>query len=338
MTEQHTPTTTPLSPPPRPTDYFANANFPMDHDGRTYHVNTKYGQVANRIITVGDPHRVWNLAQYLDRCRDLDLKSIAAKVLASSVKNGGVELSEDERNLLPFFVHYSHRGFLTVTGTYKSVPISIVSIGMGLAMMDFFIREVRHVVKGPLAIIRFGSCGGIAESCRAGQIAVAKGSVCVQRNYFEDSYTISPIAPSDPALTETLLAKLTETFTPSGVISGLNATADSFYSTQGRIDSLFVDGNESLIADLKVKHPDAVTLEMESFMLFHLASRIADKSENKIMTAACTMIFFNRYTNEGVSKEQIQELESRVATALFDTLKTVEIVNGMDWGDFAFKN
>ena len=28
-------------------------------------------------------------------------------------------------------VHASHRGFLTITGTYKGVPISIISIGMG---------------------------------------------------------------------------------------------------------------------------------------------------------------------------------------------------------------
>lgn len=27
-------------------------------------------------------------------------------------------------------------------------------------MMDFFVREVRAIVDGPIAIIRYGTCGG----------------------------------------------------------------------------------------------------------------------------------------------------------------------------------
>jgi purine-nucleoside phosphorylase len=40
----------------------------------------------------------------------------------------------------------SERGFLTLTGTYKSVPISIISIGMGAPNMDFFVREGREIL------------------------------------------------------------------------------------------------------------------------------------------------------------------------------------------------
>lgn len=51
----------------------------------------------------------------------------------------------------------SERGFLTITGRYKGVPISIVSIGMGSPNMDFFVREVRESLAGDLVIIRCGA-------------------------------------------------------------------------------------------------------------------------------------------------------------------------------------
>jgi uridine phosphorylase len=50
----------------------------------------------------------------------------------------------------------SERGFITVTGRYKGIPISIVSIGMGSPNMDFFVREVRECLAGDMAVIRYG--------------------------------------------------------------------------------------------------------------------------------------------------------------------------------------
>lgn len=52
------------------------------------------------------------------------------------------------------FSLYSERGFLTITGCYKSVPVSIVCIGMGAPNADFFIREVRECLCGDMLVIR----------------------------------------------------------------------------------------------------------------------------------------------------------------------------------------
>ncbi|KAJ3204237.1 hypothetical protein HDU67_009695, partial [Dinochytrium kinnereticum] len=101
---------------------FTNANFPLDAEGRTYHVGTKIGETANRVLTVGDPSRANLIAELLD---------------ASPA---------------PTRVH-SKRGFLTITGAFQGTPVSIVAIGMGVSMMDFFVREVRAVVEGPMAIV-----------------------------------------------------------------------------------------------------------------------------------------------------------------------------------------
>lgn len=56
--------------------------------------------------------------------------------------------------------------------------------------------------------------------------------------------------------------------TPTPMINtyqGINATADSFYSSQGRQDISFGDENQKLIESVLEKYPDCETLEMEVF-------------------------------------------------------------------------
>lgn len=48
----------------------------------------------------------------------------------------------------------TERGFTTITGRYKGVPLSIISIGMGNSMVDFFIREVRECLSGDMVVVR----------------------------------------------------------------------------------------------------------------------------------------------------------------------------------------
>lgn len=51
------------------------------------------------------------------------------------------------------------------------------------------------------------------------------------------------------------------------IVEGLNATADSFYSSQGRRDPHFDDQNEVILQDLTTTYTDAISLEMETFHL-----------------------------------------------------------------------
>lgn len=57
----------------------------------------------------------------------------------------------------------SERGFLTITGRYAGVPISIVSIGMGHPNMDFFVREVRECVAGDMVVVRYSAHSYLAK-------------------------------------------------------------------------------------------------------------------------------------------------------------------------------
>ncbi|KAK3826391.1 MAG: nucleoside phosphorylase domain-containing protein [Linnemannia gamsii] len=304
----------------------SNANFPMDPEGRTYHVGIKRGELANRIITVGDPARAIVLSRSLD---GVDPTTPAKTVPAN------------------LFSHASHRGFLTVTGRYKGTPVSIVAIGMGVSMMDFFVRECRAVVDGPMIMIRLGSCGSLSDA-KVGDICVPSSSYLVQRNYdyFADDasstaspYILSKKFDADPEVTAMLVKNMSAQLGDNHVWKGVNATADSFYSSQGRQDENFIDNNQELFTDLVKHEPDTLTLEMETFLLYHLArtstvaplkegSRLKQEgtsTQHSIRAGACMMVFAQRKSNEFISKDDVVRVEPLAGKAVFDSLVEVTL-------------
>ncbi|KAI0735989.1 purine and uridine phosphorylase [Earliella scabrosa] len=233
-------------------DRILDANFPRTLDQRVYHLGLRAGEVANRIITLGTPSRAHAIASYLDPSP-------------------------------PPFTLTSERGFTTITGRYRGVPISIVSIGMGYPNADFFVREVRECLSGDMLVVRLGSCGALID-VPVGTVVAPKGSIAVTRNYDFDfvtgksdelPYRTSKPVSADPMIHDAVVAALNATrpadITVPVVDNTLNASADSFYSSQGRQTS-FPDHNVDLIARLMTEHKDLATLEMETFHILHLAS------------------------------------------------------------------
>ncbi|KAJ7620951.1 nucleoside phosphorylase domain-containing protein [Roridomyces roridus] len=230
-----------------------DANFPRTADLRVYHLGLRPGEVANRIVTVGSPSRARAISAHFD---------------------------EQPK---PFELA-SERGFLTITGRYKGVPISVISIGMGHPNVDFFVREVRECLSGDMLIVRLGSCGSLID-VPVGSVVVPKSSVAVERNLdfdfvnpqesTEKPYRISKPVLADPELHAQVhkslaAAKPVDDGKPI-VPSTTNASADSFYSSQGRQTS-FPDQNENLIELLQESVNDLATFEMETFWLYHLAA------------------------------------------------------------------
>ncbi|EST09522.1 Nucleoside phosphorylase domain protein [Kalmanozyma brasiliensis GHG001] len=313
-------------------DVLSNANFPQDAQGRTYHVATCAGQVANRIITVGDQVRAHRIAKSFD---------------------GGA----------PLFTFNSQRNFLTLTGTFHGVPISIVAIGMGFSVVDFFVRECRAVVEGEMIIVRLGSCGSMQPEYGIGTVVVPKASFGIMRNYdyFHhdtsaderragalEPYIITKPLDADAEVHDALLAAL-EADKPAvkanlfeggeakAVGNTVNASADSFYGSQGRIDPAFVDANANLIDVIRERRPGVATLEMETFVLNHLAAAANDAIElaekngqtpvhkGKIRTGAIQMIFANRNTSAFISPEECETLEHWAGKSVLDALASIEI-------------
>ncbi|CAG8482436.1 18783_t:CDS:2 [Racocetra fulgida] len=200
-----------------------NANFPKTDDGRVYHIGLKRGEV------VEDPDSARKMAELLDRTPKP-------------------------------FIFESNKGFITITGRYKKVSVSIVSIVMGYVIMDFFIREVRQIITGEIIIIRFGSCGSIGTPT-IGNILVPYGAFSVTRNY---DYFIHGVDTNDAM-----------PIVDSPYYISKIAYADEELS-------YLVYDNQDLIPSIFEKYDDAHIVDMQSFMLFHLANTCRYTSHSRI--------------------------------------------------------
>uniref|UniRef100_A0A0W0F9X7 Nucleoside phosphorylase domain-containing protein n=1 Tax=Moniliophthora roreri TaxID=221103 RepID=A0A0W0F9X7_MONRR len=314
-------------------------------DLRVYHLGLRPGEVANRIVTVGSPSRARIIAKFLDETPK------------------------------PFTLE-SERGFLTITGRYKGTPITVLSIGMGAPNMDFFVREVRECLSGDMLVVRLGSCGCLINA-PVGTVVVPKACVAVTRNVDfdflnpeasqEPPYRISKLVYGDTELHAQLKQSL-EAAKPNNsetqiLADIVNASADSFYSSQGR-QTAFPDHNEHVIEDL-LKVPDVVTLEMETHHLYHLAAcwgrRIGAQQaltaplttspvlptstpshatatleptaplaspDAKIRVSAAQMIFAARSSRDFITPEQVNELEhwtGKVGTGSYPMSMTTQL-------------
>lgn len=274
-----------------------NANFPVDNEGRTYHVGVKPGDVANLVLSVGPVDRAERISTFLDP------PATGRKM----------------------FRNMSSRGFLTITGFYRGSRVSIISTHMGIANMDFVVREVRAVVEGPLCVVRFGTCGAVQPPAKLGDFIIAtEGSVCIRTNpdafakeSSEAPYTITSVVPSDPELSQALYTEAAKLVGSGNVVSGLNATADLFYSSQGRLLEQFEDRNEHLFAELLTKHPKAQSLEMETFQLLHLARCCRT---DPIRGAAICIALAERYSNKFIDYAKVKRLEEIGGLAALNAL------------------
>jgi 5'-methylthioadenosine phosphorylase len=130
-----------------------------------YHIKTR--DVAQRVIVAGDPARVVQLSKML----------------------------ED-----PKLVN-ENRGFITYTGKYNGVPVTVSCHGVGGPSAAVVFEEL--VMLGARAVIRLGSTGGFLKEMKIGEVVIPTGAAYLGgtlRQYIPDDY-ISPV-PSYDVLTE----------------------------------------------------------------------------------------------------------------------------------------
>ena len=56
---------TPAKNPVKKERQMVDANFPLDGEGRTFHLGSRKGEISNRILSVGDASRAQLLSQFL---------------------------------------------------------------------------------------------------------------------------------------------------------------------------------------------------------------------------------------------------------------------------------
>lgn len=260
----------------------------FDKDGRIQPLNCKKGEVANRILSVGDPMRAQKLSQALDKDT-------------------------------PVIVRQSNMIFCTYTGKYKGVPVSIIATGMGFAMAELMVVQTRAVTEGPLTILRFGTCGSLHADVPIGCFAVSDKAYFVRQDFEKEGmpFELSKEAiPFDKDLFNLILDEFKQLKQYRTVV-GPDTSADTFYPSQGRLDDNFINENDQLISTLLAQDKDSLSFEMESYLLAFLAHRFP---EAQLKTGAVCLTLAQRTSGDFLDNARKAQMETDACTALLEIL------------------
>jgi uridine phosphorylase len=194
--------------------------------GTIYHLDLEPEQLAETVITVGDPDRVSDVSKYFDR---IEHKA-------------------------------QHREFVTHTGYIGSKRLSVVSTGIGPDNIDIVLNELDALVNidldirvpkvntTSLSIIRLGTCGGLQPDISVDSLVVSEYGIGMDNlmHYYEHGNTAeeldmlaafvaqTPFRQRDlkPYITKAS-SGLLQHFT-QGYTKGITVTCPGFYGPQGR--------------------------------------------------------------------------------------------------------
>jgi len=195
--------------------------------GAIYHLNVRPEEIADTIITVGDPERVAEVSKYFDRV---------------------------EHKL-------AHREFITHTGTIGQKRISVLSTGIGPDNIDITLNEIDALAninfdtrsindqKKSVSIIRMGTCGSLQGEVGVNELVAGTHGLGIdnvlhfytQENNEEEKAILAAfdehtkisahkIQPYIATASAGLLKHFTE-----GYSHGITVTCPGFYGPQGRI-------------------------------------------------------------------------------------------------------
>lgn len=206
-----------------------------DAEQRQYHIALAPGEVASTILLVGDPARAKRVAKLFDT----------------------VELER------------SYREFVTCTGTYKGMRLSVMATGIGPSNVEIAMVELSHVrpPDEPFTLIRVGTCGGLQPEVNVGDLVISTGAVRLEDTSL---YFVDPNYPSvaDYEVVNALIYSASKLDTSYHV--GLTGSGSGFYGAQGRQIPNFPVKDPSIpeqLAERGVKN-----FEMESSTLFTMAT------------------------------------------------------------------
>ncbi len=244
----------------------------LNPDGSIYHLNLLPEQLADTVITVGDPDRVCDVSKYFDSIE----------------------------------VNVHKREFKTNTGKLNGKRISVISTGIGtdnidivfneldaLANTNFETRTVNSKLKS-LDIIRIGTSGAIQPEIDIDSFLISDKAIgfdSLLRFYknvefldeaFSEEFmkqTDWPKERSKPYVVEAdgdLMSK----FNSKEILKGITATNVGFYGPQGRILRLPITDSEmnTKISNFNFEGKKITNLEMETSGIYGMAKLLGHKA------------------------------------------------------------
>jgi uridine phosphorylase len=229
--------------------------IPRNSKGRFYHLDCAPGELAPYILTCGDPDRAQKIARLLDR---IDMRR-------------------------------KNREFLTYTGSYKNIPVSLMSPGIGAPATAIAIVEAANCVN-PVTFIRLGTCGALQRDIQVGDLVITESSCCREgttANYIPKDF----VPHADPAIVAALTEAAETLKMPYHV--GLTVTTGDFYAGQGRAAPGFPAPDPQYLQTLS----ESGVLNMEMEMAVYLA--LAAVSTYKIRAGGACLVLDNRESEAG---------------------------------------
>lgn len=244
---------------------FKSAEIVATKEGKQYHVGCKPGDVAPYILLCGDPARAYKVAKYFTKAR----RPIA------------------------------QREYVTITGKYRNIPMTVMATGMGSDNTEIAVIEVSQIVKNP-TFIRIGSSGALKKGIGLGELVISTGSVRMENTSTAFVFEGYPAVAHYEIVLALLEAAHKNDF-PYHV--GLTATASGFYGAQARKVPGFAPRDAEIPA--KLDEMNVLNLEMECSSLFTLASYSGARA------GAVCAVYSNRHTNEFIDIKTLRQAEKR---------------------------
>lgn len=250
----------------------ASSELILNKDGSIYHLGLLPHELAKHVLLVGDPGRVQVVSRYFDL----------------------VEVKRERRE------------FVTHTGFFNGVRISVISTGIGTDNIDIVLNEIdalvsfdfdsREPLPSPpsLKFLRLGTCGAIQPDIEPGTLIRSQYSIG-----FDSLFSFYDYQPEElKGLSESFQAYLhqkgvdlqfyaSSAGTDYGLlqlpnsINGITATLPGFYGPQARMLRLkprYADFEETL-SEFSFDGIRICNIEMESSGLFGLAHLLGHKAE-----------------------------------------------------------
>ncbi len=230
------------------------------------HIRVKKGDIAERVVVAGDPARVRQVSSLLEN---------------------------------PKLVN-ENRGLLAYTGTYKGVPVSIVTHGIGVPSALIVMEEL--IMVGAKAIVRLGSCGAMFRGARIGDIIIPTGCAYYPGGAYYQYQNEPVCGPSSPDYE--LLTNLVHSAEEAGIkyYLGPVLSSDAFYAEDPEFAS-------------KWHSRGVIAVEMECAALFMLGLM------RRVKTAAILMVSDSLVEDLGFAgAEELREFADRSARVALNAL------------------
>lgn len=275
-----------------PMSRISETDLILNADGSVYHLNLLPGDIADTVVTVGDPERVEEVSKYFDT----------------------IELKKSKRE------------FTTHTGTIGGKRLTVLSTGIGTDNIDIVMNELDALVNIDLStrqpkkelksldIIRIGTSGAIQAGIPVDTLLVSemafgmdtlmhyyqqRPSLVEERllNEFKAALPAAhPFAPYIASADRSLIDLLA-----NGFPQGITISAPGFYAPQGRKvrAKLATAGLMEAIQGFSSANQRITNLEMETAGIYGMASILGHRA------ISFNVILANRVTQQFSKQPQL---------------------------------